>query len=286
MSARRPKLSPSKRQRKPPNPNPPTTSSLVLVSEAPRTRLPPMTAHLGIPRHQTILALPVRKSYVQIQRPRTHQSTHTLPAPSDPFTADDDSIPNEFTNVLYQYAIGDPPSVNAQKRQRQWRQWQDYTIPSLIQPYKEILRKTQSLREEAPTPEQPRCTCMRSRLITVLCLYFNRTFCPSCSVPFLIAKVGITEIELMVCTCAPAATQLMERALFPCAPLYPTLAVDLSLLDFVKKLFLRLPPNLSGWCEALEDFLDCRGYRLKTQVRPISSQILAYDGDRYSSGRD
>lgn len=42
------------------------------------------------------------------------------------------------------------------------------------------------------------------------------------------------------------------------------------MLDFVKKLFLRLPPNLSGLCEALEDFLDCRGYRLRTQVGPES----------------
>lgn len=177
MSTRRPKLSPSKRNRKPATTDPPTPSGLVLVSEAPRTRLPPNTAHLGIPRHQTILSLPVRKSYVQIQRPRNHSSTQPHSAHSDdPFVADDDSIPTEFSNVLYEYMIGEPPSSNAQKRQRQFQQWQFNTIPSLVQPYLEILRKTNSLREKPPAPERPKCTCMKSRSITVLCLYFDRTY--------------------------------------------------------------------------------------------------------------
>lgn len=72
----------------------------------------------------------------------------------------------------------------------------------------------------------------------------------------------------------PAALQLLRRGLFPCAPLFPTLAVDLSLLVFVKKLFLRLPPNVTGWCESLEDFWDGRGYRLGTKVCVPLSRVL------------
>ncbi|KAJ3475061.1 hypothetical protein NLI96_g12083 [Meripilus lineatus] len=250
MSARRPKFSPSKSKRKAQKAVPPGSSNLLLLSEAPRTRLPPATAHLAIPRHQTILALPVRKSYVQIQRPRTAQTRHINS--EDPSVADNDTFQNDFTNIIFQHSLEDSPNTNAQKRQRQWRQWQLHTIPSLVQPYLDILRKTQSLREKPLLCEPPRCTCMKSRVIKVLCVYFER----------------IEQIELAVCTCAPAAVQLLQRALFPCAPLYPTLAVDLSLLDFVKRLFLRLPPNVSGWCETLEDFLDYRGYRLETQVRP------------------
>lgn len=75
------------------------------------------------------------------------------------------------------------------------------------------------------------------------------------------------QIELIVCDCAPAASQLISRGLFPCAPTYPSLAVDLKLLNFVKKLFLRVPRNVSGWCEALEDFLGGMGYRMDSQVR-------------------
>ena len=59
----------------------------------------------------------------------------------------------------------------------------------------------------------------------------------------------------------------MLRGLFPCTPLFLSLAVDLKLLEFVSKLFLRLPRNLTGWCELLEDFLRCQGYQLDSQVR-------------------
>ncbi|KAJ3474207.1 hypothetical protein NLI96_g12591 [Meripilus lineatus] len=118
-------------------------------------------------------------------------------------------------------------------------------------PFLSILRETASLRDP-PQPPSPshNCSCGNSRLLKVICVYFER----------------LKEIELRVCPCAPAAHQLMQRALFPCAPVFPTLAVDLSLLKFVKSLFLRLPPNMTGWCEALEEFLESRGYRLGTQL--------------------
>lgn len=178
MSARRPKFSPSKSKRKAQKAVPPGSSNLLLLSEAPRTRLPPATAHLAIPRHQTILALPVRKSYVQIQRPRTAQTRHINS--EDPSVADNDTFQNDFTNIIFQHSLEDSPNTNAQKRQRQWRQWQLHTIPSLVQPYLDILRKTQSLREKPLLCEPPRCTCMKSRVIKVLCVYFERTYIPPC----------------------------------------------------------------------------------------------------------
>ena len=58
----------------------------------------------------------------------------------------------------------------------------------------------------------------------------------------------------------------MSRALFSCAPLFPSLTIDINVLDFVKRLFLHMPHNLTGWCEALEDFLSRRGYWLDSQV--------------------
>ena len=75
---------------------------------------------------------------------------------------------------------------------------------------------------------------------------------PSPDIPLLL---DIIQIELLICGCLSAAIQLMSCGLFPCALLFPSLAVDISLLDFVKKLFLRLSRNNTGWCETLEDFL-------------------------------
>lgn len=68
------------------------------------------------------------------------------------------------------------------------------------------------------------------------------------------------------CDCRSVALQLLQRGLFPCAPESPTLAVDMSLLEHVKDLFLRLPPNITGWCDTLEAFLGKRKYKLKTRV--------------------
>jgi hypothetical protein len=54
--------------------------------------------------------------------------------------------------------------------------------------------------------------------------------------------------------------------LFGCAPVSPSLAVDFRVLELVKALFVRMTPNMSGWTEALEDFLNDRGYKLATKV--------------------
>jgi hypothetical protein len=77
---------------------------------------------------------------------------------------------------------------------------------------------------------------------------------------------GIERIELHICKCSTAALQLLSRSLFPCAPLEPSLAVDLKMLQFAKELFLRSPPNNTAWCETLETYLESRGYKLQTRV--------------------
>src|SRR5262245_13442079 len=85
---------------------------------------------------------------------------------------------------------------------------------------------------------------------------------------------GIELIELHICQCSTAALQLLSRSLFPCAPLEPSLAVDLKMLQFAKELHLRSPPNNTAWCEALESFLESRGYKLQTRVCTPCSRIL------------
>ncbi|KAI6142447.1 hypothetical protein BKA82DRAFT_4331470 [Pisolithus tinctorius] len=76
---------------------------------------------------------------------------------------------------------------------------------------------------------------------------------------------GLEEIEISYCACTPAPIHLMGHGLFVCSPISPTLAVDLRVLEFVRKLFVRLTPNTTAWCEALESFLDAKGYKLQSK---------------------
>ena len=77
---------------------------------------------------------------------------------------------------------------------------------------------------------------------------------------------GLQQISLRICDCSTAPLLLLYRGLFACTPVLPTLAVDLNVLDFVKHLFVRLPPNVTGWCEGVEAFLEARNYKLETKV--------------------
>lgn len=76
----------------------------------------------------------------------------------------------------------------------------------------------------------------------------------------------LQAIEINTCQCGPAALQLLSRGFFPCAPIAPTLAVDVKMLEFVQDLFIRMPPNKTAWCDTLEAFLGKRAYKLTTRV--------------------
>ncbi|THU92423.1 hypothetical protein K435DRAFT_672151, partial [Dendrothele bispora CBS 962.96] len=71
------------------------------------------------------------------------------------------------------------------------------------------------------------------------------------------------SVRLWASDCRPAAVQLISSGLFPCAPVYPSLAVDIRMLDFVTRLFLRISPNHTAWCGTVDDFLRCQGYKLE-----------------------
>lgn len=77
-------------------------------------------------------------------------------------------------------------------------------------------------------------------------------------------------MEIEACQCRPAAEQLLRSGLFPSAPLRPTVAVDLRVLELAMKLFVRMPPNNTAWTAAMEDFLSGLGYTLETKVRGLA----------------
>ncbi|KAG1859391.1 hypothetical protein C8R48DRAFT_748596 [Suillus tomentosus] len=135
-----------------------------------------------------------------------------------------------------------------------WQRWTNEVIPSLITPYLAYLRKSTSLRDHiGPQPDevaafQCKSSCQQ-RALDITCILFN--------------YIEILRIES--CTCASAPLQLLARGYFACAPIAPSLAVDLQLLELVKTLFVHITPNTTAWCETLENFLAGCGYQLTTK---------------------
>ncbi|KAF8059310.1 hypothetical protein FPV67DRAFT_1426412 [Lyophyllum atratum] len=139
-------------------------------------------------------------------------------------------------------------SRHRRKRANQSQRWLTEVIPALIPPYMEVLSKTQSLRLRAES--ELRCTCgSPGRKLDMVVLRFST----------------LESLSVQICECSPAAVQLMNRGLFPCSPVAPTLAVDLLVLDFVTRLFVHMPPNITAWCQTAEEFLGPQGYKLTTQ---------------------
>ncbi|KAG6807595.1 hypothetical protein H0H92_006971 [Tricholoma furcatifolium] len=141
-------------------------------------------------------------------------------------------------------------SSHQRKRETQWKRWQNEIIPQLVAPYMEYMSRTMSLRNSLPTKHIP-CDCPTRRTIE------KPRDAP-----------GLEKIKLDICVCASsqsAPQQLLLQGYFPCAPLFPSLAVSLKVLDFVSELFLNIPPNNTAWCKAHERFLDRLGFKLTTE---------------------
>ncbi|KAG1738078.1 uncharacterized protein EDB91DRAFT_1237789 [Suillus paluster] len=141
--------------------------------------------------------------------------------------------------------------ATSQKKTNQWCRWSEDVIPSLVVPYLSYMQET-SMLHYADTVRQPHgdpVACHAgcgTRSIKVAWVFFD----------------SLSEINIIACPCYPAPLQLLRRGLFPCAPVAPSLAVDLRVLEFVRLLFIRQSPNHTAWCDAVETFLDGMGYKL------------------------
>lgn len=67
-----------------------------------------------------------------------------------------------------------------------------------------------------------------------------------------------------VCSCKPAM-KLLQNGYFPSAPSRPTYAFDVNMLEFIRELHLRSPPNKTAWSATLEAFLTKQGFRFEGQ---------------------
>ncbi|KAJ3717495.1 hypothetical protein C8R42DRAFT_587027 [Lentinula raphanica] len=180
--------------------------------------------------------LPVPLGQVGLQERRNDVLTSTSRT-----RGEDDSDIGEVTIVT------DVPNRHSRKRLAQFQHWKIDVIPKLRKPYMKLLRETENLKQD-PVPSRQECTCMNmSSELSVLVVRF----------------CALERIQLNICACRTAAVQLVERGLFPCAPLQPSLAVDMRVLDFVSRLFLRISPNTTALANTIHDFLCSQGYNME-----------------------
>ncbi|KAK1217795.1 hypothetical protein PQX77_019545 [Marasmius sp. AFHP31] len=137
------------------------------------------------------------------------------------------------------------PLSHSTKQSRQSQRWLMEVIPQVLYSHLHLLRSTDNLHNDP---------------IGELC-----------------------AIQLYVCDCCPAAVQLMHQGLFPSAPCFLTLAVDIRVLEFVRGLFLRVAPNHWAWCDTVMEFLNAQGYRLRGQYPPDSSPVSSWPSSPLSA---
>ena len=84
---------------------------------------------------------------------------------------------------------------------------------------------------------------------------------------------GSSQRILSTCECYPAVVQIVEMGYFPCAPIRPTLAFDINLLEFVTIASHHMAPNVTGWSHTLQYFLSIRGYLFGENVRAFFTGV-------------
>ncbi|KAH6865348.1 hypothetical protein BKA70DRAFT_1244851, partial [Coprinopsis sp. MPI-PUGE-AT-0042] len=139
----------------------------------------------------------------------------------------------------FRSGMAQPAMSAGDKRLRQFSTWTETVLPQLLPTYLTLLSSSNNLANIRRSPGS--CTCPRSvQRIIVDCISFD----------------GISHY--IVCSCAPAR-QLLVAGFFPTAPLFPTMAVDVRMLEFMRELYLCSPPNRSAWSSALESFYGRQG---------------------------
>ncbi|KAJ7448184.1 hypothetical protein FB451DRAFT_1187935 [Mycena latifolia] len=158
--------------------------------------------------------------------------------------------PSDITCDLIPSQNPPTPRSGPAKRSQQWQCWTHEVIPKLVPVFIKLMHDTMSLRDTSSLAvrDSPPCACNKHTLdITVV--HMN----------------VIEHLQLRMCACQPAPTQLLKAGLFACSPRHLSLAIDLHVLDFVARLFVNLPPNNTAFCNTLESFLSSRGYKLTTK---------------------
>ncbi|KAJ7040146.1 hypothetical protein C8F04DRAFT_1254304 [Mycena alexandri] len=199
-----------------------------------------------LPRHvatQPDILLEHGQTLVQPNLPPLRLPPHAAPPPSPADRAAEERA-QEFVQdpdiTAPTYSPGPDPTKYRRKRADQWARWQTDTIPLILPHLAQVLHVTRSLRLvhdlELPPPRPSDCTCIEFKTHSVVVVRFSK----------------IEDVNLRVCRCAPLSVQLVQGGVFGCAPVAPSLAVDMRVLEFARNLFLHVAPNNTAFSATLE----------------------------------
>ncbi|KAJ7474951.1 hypothetical protein FB451DRAFT_1034933 [Mycena latifolia] len=182
-----------------------------------------------------------------VRRTSADATPQSSPARHNP---DNPDTPSDITCDLIPSQNPPTPRSGPAKRSQQWQRWTHEVIPKLVPVFIKLMHDTMSLRDTSglAVRDSPPCTCNK-RTLDIAVVRMN----------------VIEHLQLRICACQPAPTQLLKAGLFACSPRHSSLAIDLHVLDFVARLFVNLPPNNTAFCNTLESFLSSRGYKLTTK---------------------
>ncbi|TFK59700.1 hypothetical protein BDN72DRAFT_780383 [Pluteus cervinus] len=213
----------------------------------------------NLPNNPPVVAAPRQKVYTQNPRlPPVHGQAgfiteEQIPSSSAPPSTNSDDPPffgdDAFTPEPTQLE-GVQPSQYQRKKLDQWNAWKERVLPALSSPFLQLFARTKSFANFGAIPpltQQP-CSCsQKGKSLEVNLLGF----------------LAIAKLNIRICKCTLAATQLLSQGYFPCSPVEPTLAVDVRVLEFVMRLFSEMAPNHTAFTQALEGFLSSMGHKLE-----------------------
>ncbi|KAJ7751146.1 hypothetical protein B0H16DRAFT_1237433, partial [Mycena metata] len=156
-------------------------------------------------------------------------------------------------------------------RATQTQVWMNVMIPRLVDVFMDVFWRTRSWGKIKVLEElyPPICTCgYPGAPLTVVIMTFT----------------DMEDVTITPCMCRPAAQQLLQRGAFACALVRPGLAVDVHLLEFTMKLFVRIAPNKSAMVGALQQHLEALGFKLPSNDsmrRQFSSSLEWYSYMRH-----
>lgn len=167
-----------------------------------------------------------------------------------------------------------PSERHRKRRNRQFERWTNDIIPNLVLPYLELRHRTQNGQYEPPKDvfaalQSRPCTCQEAPVtVVVLAARWDRNYALVSIWLILISHciTGFENLPISFCQCKPASLILITLGLFPCAPLRPTMAFDVNLLELVTINSSYIAPNLTGWALTLEWFWRDRGFVLGPRV--------------------
>jgi hypothetical protein len=119
--------------------------------------------------------------FAQILRPEGRLNSTPMPARDN--KGDDDSLEDdsyEEDDIIMDEVEGVRNEGEARrqagKKERQWRNWSEEVIPAMLEPYMELLRETDLLKDLSSVRKHQGCKgCGNGRYLEVVCVYFEST---------------------------------------------------------------------------------------------------------------